>query len=571
MKKSILVLSLLLPTLAHSGTTDKPATTDDNKPAVTSTATTPATTDPVKTDPSKTDIVAGPTTSSTATTPATTTATTPAATTPAVTTPVVAKVEHTLVPLSSADLKDAKVSFDLVDGSFKLSSPSFSKICGDKLSISDVTISGATRGTDEDDKNIEIKKPDDLKDYATQARAQITYEADEQNPTLKACLANAANSDKVALSITRTALLNPESDLAIAGIDGEPLTLKSRKYNEIVANLSSINCVHCNDTWKKLSAHLSAAKDSPYLATLITSIFDSALIDMDKKIEDAKGLSDLTKAADQLASMSDFIKTDDERGLQVTLLEKIAAKGRELNSNHGKKITDSVASKTADFERDIYNKIAGLSGLEDDKREEYRTLAADLGKGKPGRLQFLSSIDPNNHEIRDHLRDTAKQDKELNLEIQDKTVQMQRNCMGMMARYNFSLCGELQNDIRDLQAQDAQLKTQDAQLAANYVPAYNDNLNNMFATWQKDGVSYDHSFFASLIQPVKAMTWGNTSQNLPQVYNPRDPQYANLTSTYSNFNGSQYFQNTNTQGSLDAFTNAQLQQGTSRPASYRPY
>ena len=567
MKKSILVLSLLLPTLAHSGTPDNTPTTTD-KPAVTTT-----TTAPTNTDPGKTDIVAGPTATTTTpavTTPATTT------TTPVVVAPVV-KAEPVLITVSTLDLKDAKLNLALNADQLQITGI-LPKDCADRLSLSDVTISAPSKSTD-DIKSVTVKKPDDLNDYATRVEAQITFSKDDKVPSLKACIATAAlDSPKVDLSknplFSRTALLNPDSDIAIAGIVGEPLTLKSKSILDILGQIKVFGCTTCNDTWEKLSAHLTAAKDSPFLKTIITSVFDSTLIDMDKKIEDAKSLSDLEKAADQLTQMSAFINTDDERGLQITLMEKIGAKGKELHSNHGKKITDSVAIKTVDFERDNYKKLAALSGLSDDKREEYNSLAADLSPGQQGRLQFLSSIDPNNHEIRDHLRNTDKEDKSLVADIQNKTMQMQRNCMGPMMQYNFTLCGALQNDIRSLQSQDAQLKAQDAQLQSSYTMASNDNWNGIFATWQKDGVSYDHSFFGSMIQPVKPTTQygqGNSSQFLPQVYNPRDPQYANLTNMYSNFNGSQYFQNNMNQGSQNAFYTAQTQQGTSRPASYRPF
>jgi len=606
MKKSILILSVLLPTLAHSGTPDKKDAPQNpclggyvfNKEKGACEGT--ADTKPfayksqgtcyqgflynkelgiceVVADSSKSDIVAGASASQTSTSSATTTATT-TDTKPA------PKTEPSLMTVSTLDLKDAKLALAFNADQVQITG-SLPKECADRISLSDLVISAPKKSTD-DIESIAVKKPDDLNDYATKIDIQVAFQKDDAVPSLKACLANASpDSPKVDLSksplCTRTALLNPDSDIAIAGIVGESatLSLKSKGLLDILSQIKTIGCDKCNKTWDKLYANLTKAKslDSPFLKTMITSIFDNALVDMDKTVEDAKSLDDLEKASDQLAKMSEFINSADERNLQLTLMEKIAARGKELNTNHGHKITDSVACKTADFERNMYKKMASLDGLSDDKREEYKTLAAELAPGQATRLQFLSSIDPNNHEIRDHLRNTAKEDKDLNSAIQDKTMQMQRNCMGAMMQYNFTLCGALQNDIRGLQAQDAQLKAQDAQLQSNYTVASNDNWNGIFSTWQKDGVSYDHSFFGSLIQPVRPTTQyglGNTSQTLPQVYNPRDPQYANLTSmsnVYSNFNGNQYYQSTANQGSMNAFYNAQIQQGTSRPASYRPF
>ncbi len=423
------------------------------------------------------------------------------------------KTELTLKNVSSLELKDAKLSLDLTSEQIKISGV-LPKECADRVSISDVQRFAASKSSEEL-KDVVLEKADHLKEYATTIQVQVSYASDPKNLTLCDCLENAKKeSEKVDLSkdsrFARTVSLSPE--MAIAGLVGESMNLKSPEYIKMEKQFSKLDCKDCNSDWSKISAHLKEARgfDSPLLASMMNKLFAEALSEMDKKIADANTLTALEKVRAQLLEMGEYASTDEQRTLAIVLFDKIAEKNNVLASSGHQ--TASMATKHADFARDTYSKMAKLPGVTEENRKELAAKADALAPGKEERLQYLSSIDGDHPEVRKYLRDSDQSQRNLQ-------AKMQNVCSGRMNQYTFTQCGELQSQYHANQQRVGQLQSQ-------FTLADNKNWNGIFAYWDKRNVAYDHNWRNTFINP--AVTAPISSNSMPDMYDPRDPRYANF-------------------------------------------
>jgi len=483
MKKSIFVLSLLMPTIAYS---QSPVSTNTITATGTSTLTSTAT--------------------STSTSTATSTATNTNASTSA-------KQEPSLKGVSSCDLADAKLTLGLTAEQINITG-SLPKECADRLTLSDIQRNAPSKSADEL-KDAVLEKSEELKDYSTSVQIQVTYSSDDKNPSIRDCLKNYAASEMVDLSkdprFARTVALSPE--LMIAGIIGEPMALKSPEYIKMEKEIQKLDCKDCNANWKLLSAHLKEARgfDSPLLTSMMNKLFESALIDLDKKIEDAKSLPALEQLRNQLVEMGSFSTTDEQRGSEKFLFTRLIEKNDDL-ANTGFK-TASMASHHVDFDKDTYTKMQGIPGLPEDQRDELKEKAASLAVGQKDRLQYLSKIDGDHPEVRKYLRDADQNQRNLQ-------TQMQNACMGRMNQYKFTQCSELQNQYNVNQQSTSDLRSR-------FTLADNQNWNGIFAYWDKKNIPYDQSLRTNFINPVTT-TAPFAPNSLPMMYDPKDKRYQNF-------------------------------------------
>ena len=477
MKKSILVLSILIPMIAHAG----PGKPKHKKSHIKTHAKVKAT--------KATEEVAPVVVSA----------------------PVEANPSTGFKTLSSLDLKDANLTLGLSADQLQISG-NLPKECADHISISNIERFSSSKSAD-DLKGVDSDKSVDLKEYSSTIQAQITFCTDAKTPTLKDCIANAkSGSEMVDLSkdpnFSRTVSLSPE--LAIAGIVGEPMTLKSPEFIKMEKELQKLDCKECNSDWKLLSSHLSEAKElnSPLLASMMNKLFDGALVDMDKKISDSNTLNSLEKMRDQLLEMSAYATTEEQRELALSLFDKISEKNLALAGSGFK--TASMATKHADFAKQTYSKVAKLAGLSAEKRDEYNAKAAEFNMGNEKRVQFIASIDGDHPEVRQYLKNSDNEQLALQYQIQ-------KTCSGYMNQYKFTQCGELQNKYSSNQQAVQGLQTQ-------FNLADNKNWNGIFSYWDKKNISYDQQWKTSFIHPTNTIS----TNSLPVMYDPRDPKYANF-------------------------------------------
>ena len=423
---------------------------------------------------------------------------------------VTKKQETTIKGISSLDLKDAKLSLDLTAEQIKLSG-SLPKECADRLSLSDVQRHRPSKSPDEL-KDAALEKVDQLKDYSSTIEVQITYSSDDKNPTIRDCLANNTSSEGIDLSkdprFSRTVSLSPE--LAIAGIFGEPMLLKSPEYIKMEREIQKLDCKDCNSSWKLLSAHLTEARgfDSPLLSSMMSKLFEGSLSEMGKKIDSVTDLAALERIRDQLVEMGAFATTNDQHQLENALFIKLIEKNNLLASAGLK--TSSMATRHADFNKDTYSKMLSIPGLPEEQRDALKEKAAAMAPGQPERLQFLSKIDGNHPEIQKFLRESEESQRDLQMKIQN-------TCMGRMNQYRFTQCGELQKQYFTNQQSTSELQSR-------FTLADNQNWNNIFTFWDKNNISYNQNWHTSFIKP----TMQNLPNSLPDMYDPKDKRYQNF-------------------------------------------
>lgn len=443
--------------------------------------------------------------------------------------------EECLSNVTSLDLKEAKLGLDLGIENLSLTGVA-PKACADRLSLSDIKRSDSSKSPEEL-KDVVLEKSDSLKDYSTTIQAQVTYSGDDQNPTLRDCIANNKTSAEIVdlakdSRFSRVVSLYPE--LAIAGLIGEPMDLKSPEFLKMEKQIAKLDCKDCNSDWSKISAHLKEARgfDSPLLASMMNKLFESALVEMDTKITEASSLSALEKLRLQLIEMDEYATSDEQKGLHLALFGKIIERNNQLAATGFK--TATMATKHVDFARDTYSKMASLKALPEDQRSELKDRAAELAPGKEERLQLLSTIDGDHPEVKKYLKDANRQQQNLQ-------SQMRYTCSGRMNQYKFTQCGELQNRYQENQKHMGDLQSR-------FTLADNQNWEGIFSQWDKRNVAYDQNWKTSFINPVAPIL----TNSMPDVYDPRDPKYRNI---YQNFDASKLYQpNAVTSESLPLYT-----------------
>jgi len=555
MKKSFIVLSLLLPLSAHAQTaksTDSKTQTAATQPAATN-----------ATDDQKSKKKDASVATNTNPVPAAST-TAPSNTTPAITAPASATplaVAPTIAPATAAatntdvssteplavkpktnkltayDLKDAGVTLEMDDAKVFLNG-SIPKECADRLSLSNVHKSAPTASSedaDTDTQTDDLTKVDDLKSRAANIDVQILFMSDAKTQSLTDCIANNQNSSPVDLRsdphFSRTVSLSPE--LSVLRIEGDLDGIKSPEYKRKVAWINRINCPTCNLKWEKANSNIQEALNSSW-PSLANAILDGSLDNLDKTLAEAKNLNDLKKSESQLVQMGKYAKTDDQRKKVLDLFQKLQA-GNASFANNGKK-TASAATNHVEFARELLNKMAGLPGLDSDTVAGLKTEADNLRPGHPQRAQFLAGIDPNHPEVADYLRqDSAKQNdlkqqlvmngcplQQVQAPTMPTAAQLQNPQVMQQvqqAQYKFTLCGGLQKELgTDQQIMAPMQKGFDQANAANW--------NGQANFYQSNGINFNSNLYSALAQPTYQngqIAGQNTAFSNPQ---------------YSNFNAS---------------------------------
>ncbi len=462
MKKSILVLSLLLPTITFAQvgpTAGGPAPTDGDTPVA----------------------AAAP----------------------------LPKEELVLNNVTSKDMLDGDLSLKMTKDNMLMISGKLPVDCADRISLSDYKKFPAPK-SEEEMKDAVIEKSDDMKEYSSSIEVQVTYASDSKNPTLRDCIANHKSSPTLILAsddprFSRKVGFSPE--LVIAGLIGEKMDVKSAKYLEVEAQLASLDCKDCNSNWKKARTQLDSARgfESPLLSSMMNKLLELNLVETSKKLETTTTLSSLEKIREQLGDMAKYATTDEQRDALNALYTKLIERNSAMAATSGSRVT-----KHADFEKDTYTKMLDIPNLPEEQRATLQEKAAGMSEGHPDRVNYVCAVDCDNNEIKNILRANDKVERQLESKM-SRLGCVQKN------RYNFTQCGELQNELNSN-------KERFSALRSKATIAYNQNWTNTFALWEKRGIAYNNTWNTSFLKPVAPIA----TKSLPEMYDPRDPAYKNF-------------------------------------------
>lgn len=377
-----------------------------------------------------------------------------------------AHANQNTVEVKPEEILAAKLKGDFKNDLFRLTGV-IPSVCADRLSMSEITSEPATKTVDSIDGQ-EISK-DSLRDYATKVRVTVTFKNDSDLPTLGDCLTKNENStDRKSVDLYH--LMPSAAKLAVVTVGEDGTEWKSPELARLEKQHSNLECTSCNSSWSKARITLKDARgfDSPLLDGLMNKLLESSLAETKPLIESASHLSDLEKIRSQLVEMLEFAKLENSQLAIAELLESTVLKSLELSkSDH---ITASMASRHADFAYETYLSISKIKAIASDssKKDSYKQRALEFAKGSDSRIQFISSIDGDNPEIRSYLKSADAKQREFLFE-------MNRVCNTFNPQA-FMQCAEM----RSVFQQNEKILTD---LQNRYVSSYNQVWNSMHSQW----------------------------------------------------------------------------------------
>jgi hypothetical protein len=413
-----------------------------------------------------------------------------------------AYADQNLVTVSAEEIANAKLKGSFKNDLFRLTGV-LPSACADRLSMTDINVVDPEKTMDSAEGQ-EVSK-DSLHDYATKVTFNVSFKSDAEHATLKDCLTkyeNGAERKNVDLSH----LMPGTAKLAIVTVGEEGTEWKSPELIRLEKQHTNLECTSCNSSWSKARSTLKDARgfDSPLLEGLMSKLLENSLKEADSSIDEASQLVGLEKISKELFEMLDFAKAETLQLKIVDLLEKSVLKSLSLSkSGH---ITASMASRHADFAHDTYMAIAKIKIIESDanKKSDFKQRATEFAKGSDSRIQYISSIDGDNPEVRAYLKIAdAKQ--------RDFLFEMNRVCNTFHPQA-FAQCAEMrvvfqQNEkiLLDLQNR--------------YVSSYNQVWNNVYSQWDFTNKQGDQRWKSTyqINSPSMIMKSGNSIQTPTSV------------------------------------------------------
>jgi hypothetical protein len=358
------------------------------------------------------------------------------------------------------------------------------KSCADLLKLTDVKKTSPASGT-------EIQSREDLVKNSSRVGVRIRFSSpDGKYSSLSSCISSAPGerTDLESKSELSRSILSGD-ELALGGVlDSKNETVflnpvaQSKSVLKLDKQFEDRDCKSCNADSRSVIRRLDelASLDFPWVKPLMASLLESAIGESLSALGEAKELSTLETALSDLESYAGLIEKlrldpkDRERLLArvgdayTELLAKNLelAKGFSADCASKGKTTPAASScsreaKHADFIAKTFRSMARLPGIDPDKKKLFLKEAALHDKGGTKRLDFLSSLNAGNSEVRDALNSGQEDLRKLALQAQAacrfvrNPVEFQK-CSEARAAYQGKLGTLQQLSQRFFQAQRAQ-------------------------------------------------------------------------------------------------------------------
>ena len=340
-----------------------------------------------------------------------------------------------------------------------------SRVCGEHLSIKDIKRSDAEKP------DAALENESDLALHSSKVAIRVVYDGGGTYKDLSDCEEkNKDNGDRLDLQLRPELSRNivKKDEVALAGLLNEknefsslhsPATTLS--YRRIKDQLSVKDCTNCNSDSRSVKTRLDqlAQLDLPWVQPLMKSLLDSALAQTENSIKNAKSLRDLESL---LKDLSDYADTADHLRLEnseksrimdsiASQMDLLIAKNEELAhesvtacASREVKSTRTFYSNSgscaavgthADFISKVYAQVSQLPGLDSDSRAEARKKSRDYANHGLARVDFISSVDPANSEVRAVLNGGTETLRNLN-------KQVNKSCMFIFNERQFTQCNQ---------------------------------------------------------------------------------------------------------------------------------
>ncbi len=431
--------------------------------------------------------------STVASTPASTTATTPVIT--PVTTPATTPEKRVDAQVSPDELFKNGISVRFTQDILQVTG-SVPTACAGYLSVRDAK----TEAKGDDGSSDDIAKQDDIAGHASHVGLLLSFSASSDMKTLSSCIdGHKGDLDKTDLSASTSMqkiIPNASKDLLLGGfIDSSNAVVLDKKpamsgsYQTLFDSLDpkriaaeeKKHCASCNV--KELEGMMNLSISG--LDVLIDSTLQAEIASEDDVIASAKNVKDLDKARKDLETYADFISTmtsdKDKKEADAALIaqryETLLTKANDLAFDHQKD-----ASSYADFIASTYGSEANLPGVSHDSREEALQLKSDFASGGSKRIDFLSSVDPTNKEVKAVL-DGGR--SSLNRQARE----VNRACMVIASESALARCNTARQDYQTTQLELSTISqryqyVQQMQMMARYSqnqPMYGNQFNGGFS------------------------------------------------------------------------------------------
>jgi hypothetical protein len=381
--------------------------------------------------------------------------------------------------------------------------------------------------------NIEVKKlqPSDQSDskaeneegliaQANHYGARITFSGSAEVKTLSDCVNFDLNAPKSELSsnskLSRELLVDHE--IAVAGLlDSSNNVLlekdfaRSDEYKRASKLIASVDCKSCNSNTDSLRSRINELKsmDSKLVGSLLPKLLEASIAQIEDRISKAKNMGELEKILADLSDLAESVPglkiSADDKGAQLSLIADqfngLVAKNRSLAYELK---SEKERTRSADFMVKAHEQLSKLPGIDEDSKDEALKIAASYKKNGDQRLDFLSEIDPNHHEVIEGM-------KKADLSLTKLQRDAQNACKGSANRYNFSRCTDAMNKYQSLSQHQKLIKDRfQAAQQMNSMMVQPSTQNPMLSTW----------FAANMSASAAPTTVTNAPNNQPFVLNP---------------------------------------------------
>jgi hypothetical protein len=313
-------------------------------------------------------------------------------------------------PVLAADLEKAGIAFDF-NGTQAQLQGRIAGACADNL-VMDVVKRAPTAESDDDKDD---KAPELTSKYSV-VGIRISFRGNEKIPTLAECMKTEKRKDikdLTSFAKVNKAILDSSEDARLGLMDDQgkieindksPKSDSYKKHEEVIAYLG---CSDCKVTVKKVKRAMDALDDQSAVAdpTRI-ALLKKGLEEAVRRVHDADSIRKIEAARDDLLTYAKWVASfkgdsDDLADLkqQVTdgLIQVQVKSGALANS-------DTVnAGAYANLISKNGILIAGNRYVDKDLRAQQKEVAIAYKKGGSERLKFVSSISPDNAEVRDYL------------------------------------------------------------------------------------------------------------------------------------------------------------------------
>jgi hypothetical protein len=332
------------------------------------------------------------------------------------------------------------------------------KACADLLKLTDVKKSAPATSS-------EVQSREDLVKNSSRVGVRLRFSSpDGKYSSLSSCISSAPGerTDLESKSELSRSILTGD-ELALGGVlDSKNETVflnpvaQSKSVLKLDKQFEDRDCKSCNADSRSVIRRLDelSSLDFPWVKPLMASLLESALTETHGALDGAKDLSALETSLSDLESYAALIEKlrldpkDRERLLArvgdayTELLAKNLelAKGFAADCAAKGKTTPTPSScsregKHADFIAKTFRSMARLPGVDKDKKELFLKEAAQHEKGGSKRLDFLSSLNAGNSEVRDALNRGQE-------DLRKLALQAQAACRFVRNPVEFQKCSE---------------------------------------------------------------------------------------------------------------------------------